>query len=52
MDINFILKIVSEAMDNNLSSWAAETVLGLECGIEGKEEALSEIKQKLTLLTP
>lgn len=45
-----ILKIVEETFDEEISTWSAETVLGLESGIDGKEEFLKILKIKLSAL--
>ena len=42
-----ILKTVEEAFDNNISSSVSETILGLGSEIEGKEDFLKEVKEKL-----
>lgn len=47
MEIEKILKIIEETFDEEISSWSAETLLGLESGIEGKEEFLKKLKEKL-----
>lgn len=48
MEKQEILKMIQEAFDNNISSSATETLLGLESRIIGKEDFFKEIKEKLT----
>ena len=45
-----ILKIVEETFDEEISTWSAETILGLESGIDGKEEFFKILKSKLSIL--
>jgi hypothetical protein len=45
-----ILKIVKEAFDEEISSSASETVLGLESHIEGEKEFFEKLKDKLKIL--
>jgi hypothetical protein len=44
-----ILKIVKEAFDNNISTWTGESALGIESGIDGKEDFFKEIEQKIKI---
>lgn len=43
-----IIIIIENSWNEHISSWAAETALGLESGIDGKLEFLEEIKEKLS----
>lgn len=49
MEDQEILEIVKTAFANNITSWANETILGLESGIEGKDDFLNEIAEQLKL---
>lgn len=42
-----ILEIVKQSFYNNITSWSAETILGLESGIDGFNEFVKEIEEKL-----
>lgn len=42
-----ILKAVKEAMDEHLYSYAFEGILGLDSEIEGKEDTLKALSDKL-----
>ena len=42
-----ILRMVEDAFDKHVTSWASNTILGLESGIEGKEEFIKEVQDKL-----
>lgn len=45
-----ILKIVEEAFDEEISSMAFQSSLGLESEIQGKNEFMEKIKEKLNNL--
>ena len=45
-----ILKIVKDAFDEEISSSASETVLGVESQIEGEKEFFEKLKSKLKIL--
>ena len=45
-----ILKIVKEAFDEEISSSASETLLGLESHIEGEKEFFEKLREKLKIL--
>lgn len=47
MEDQEILEIIRTAFANNISAWANETILGLECGVNGKEDFLNEIAEQL-----
>ncbi len=42
-----IIKIIEDSFDSHISPWAAETCLGIESGIDGKDKFFEEIKEKL-----
>ena len=42
-----ILKLVEETFDEEISSSCSETVLGLECWIDGKEKFMERLKEKI-----
>ena len=44
------MKIIKEAWNNHIYSIANETILGLETSVEGKDEFLAEVKEKITKL--
>ena len=48
-NVDKILKIVDETFDEEIYTWVAETPLGLESGIEGREEFIKKLKEKLQL---
>ena len=45
-----ILKLVKETFDEEISTSCAETVLGLESWIDGKEVFMEKLAEKLKLL--
>jgi hypothetical protein len=45
-----ILKLVEETFCEEISTSCAETVLGLESWIDGKEEFMEKLAEKLKLL--
>jgi len=45
-----ILKLVEETFGEEISTSCAETVLGLESWIDGKEEFMEKLAEKLKLL--
>lgn len=45
-----ILKLVKETFDEEISASCAETVLGLEASIDGKEEFMHSLAGKLRIL--
>lgn len=42
-----ILKIVREAFDSHISTWIGESALGIESGIDGKDDFFKEIEEKI-----
>ena len=48
--IQEIMNIINEAWSEHISSWASETVLGLESGIDGKDEFLKDVEERLNEL--
>ena len=42
-----IMKLVKETFDEEISTFANETVIGLESGIDGKESFYEKLKEKL-----
>ena len=50
METKDIIKIVKESFNNHISSWANETILGLESGIDGKEDFLSDVEKQIEQL--
>lgn len=45
-----ILKIIDETFDEKISSYAFESILGLESYVDGKEEFMKSVKEKLKIL--
>ena len=45
-----ILKIVDETFDEEISSYAFESILGLESSVEGKKEFMKSVTEKLKKL--
>ena len=45
-----ILKLIEETFGEEISTSCAETVLGLECWIDGKEAFMKKLAEKLKLL--
>lgn len=50
MEKNDVLKIVKETFEQNIFATGCETELGFEYVVEGKEEFLKELDEKLTKL--
>lgn len=50
MEVKDILKLVEETFSEEISTSCTETVLGLESWIEGKEEFMKSLSEKLELL--
>lgn len=47
METELILKIIKESFDNNISCDSADTILGKETWIDGFDDFVNEIKDKL-----
>jgi len=47
MDTKDVILLVRETFDEEISSWAAETVLGLESGIDGSQKFFESLERKL-----
>jgi hypothetical protein len=45
-----ILKIIDETFDEEISSYAFESILGLESSVEGKKEFMKSVSEKLKVL--
>lgn len=50
MDEKDILKIVEDTFNEEIYSSTSETILGLESQIEGKEEFMKNLSDKLKIL--
>jgi hypothetical protein len=42
-----ILKIVRDSFDYHISTWTGESVLGVESGIDGKEDFFEDLENKI-----
>jgi hypothetical protein len=45
--VNEVLELFKECFADNVMAYAYNTVSGLECGVEGKEEFLKQLESKL-----